>query len=310
MTPEQIAEVHRRYDLFLAKLGMRFSVPMGEVKDILQSAAPLPQAAGGEGSARVLPAIPSPETADQAGGFDSRSLTEIVVKRGFESHPAEEAKGGPAGTGRSDGGESPAAEGPAVPSAPVSTRAPRTGLTQRVLDAHREHPTMTIPDLARHLSCEDNAVRNVVKRHRLDVPKGRPGRRGEATQEPPAVAPADPPGAEDAPRKDASTAAPETTADVSPPAGEVEPSPAPKSPREGTLTARVLALHRLHPDYTAKQARAELGITKGGLAGTSFHLGIKWASERTKPVVDREFKSTAELQAHYADVKKRLGGSP
>lgn len=55
----------------------------------------------------------SPDGANEAGGFDSRSLTEIEVKpqvRVLLGCAFGVAKGGPAGTGRSDGEERPAAD--------------------------------------------------------------------------------------------------------------------------------------------------------------------------------------------------------
>jgi hypothetical protein len=60
---------------------------------------------------RVEAGIELPETADEAGGFDSRSLTEIVVKPRVQVPPGdafEVAKGGPTGMGRSDSRERPA----------------------------------------------------------------------------------------------------------------------------------------------------------------------------------------------------------
>lgn len=78
-----------------------------------------------------IPSPNSPEQASDAGRFDSGSLTEIVVKPQVQVLPGvDDAKGGPTGMGRSDGGESPAGEGqlgaqalPTISEAGKSTRA-------------------------------------------------------------------------------------------------------------------------------------------------------------------------------------------
>lgn len=60
-------------------------------------------------------------------------------------------------------------------------------------------------------------------------------------------------------------------ADETPPAGEETPSsPAPR------IRDQVQALHDAHPEYTARQAREALGLTKGSLSGHSSALGIQW----------------------------------
>lgn len=54
------------------------------------------------------------------------------------------------------------------------------------------------------------------------------------------------------------------------PAGGAATSPAP-------IQDRVQALYDAHPEYTARQAREALDLTKGSLSGHSSALGITWA---------------------------------
>lgn len=52
---------------------------------------------------------------------------------------------------------------------------------------------------------------------------------------------------------------------------------APEAVPPAPVRERVQALHDAHPEYTARQAREALDITKGSLSGHSSALGITWA---------------------------------
>jgi len=80
-----------------------------------------------DGGERPAPNLP--ETASESGGFDSRSLTEVVVRSRVQVPPGDAfgvAKGGPTGMGRSDGRERPAtrSEKPATSSRSAPEAAP------------------------------------------------------------------------------------------------------------------------------------------------------------------------------------------
>jgi len=86
-----------------------------------------------------------PETANEAGGFDSHSLTEIEVKSQVQVLPgADGAKGGPTGMGRSDAGERPASVegegGETVATAASLASASVTTLTPKPLRPYCQNP--------------------------------------------------------------------------------------------------------------------------------------------------------------------------
>ena len=225
---------------------------MDEVREALSSRRDLFPDAGGEGGDATLPANPSPATAEGAGGFDSRSLTEIAVKSGFESRPdASASMGGPTGMGRSDGGERTAAEGAADPSAPASP--------ERASEEVGGGPAAAAPQ------CGGSFF--AVERQSI----GRGCRRNPARryQEPPDRETAD------LLRSEAATRRMQARRLLSPSHPAWAPLP------------HAAALHRLHFEYTARQAAAELDH-QGKSRGDVVFLKIKW--RRADAVADRQLR--------------------
>lgn len=184
----------------------------------------------------------SPETASDAGGFDSRSLTEIEVKPQVQVLPGvEDVKGGPTGMGRSDGGERPAAgevtasPAPIPPSqvdtgaaglspadAPTSeaatredagTAAPET-LKDRILKSHADHPDWNSSQIADHLGAKRTSVSAYCAILGIRFTKG-----------------------------------------------GTPPAPRPVEPKVPGWADKIEALLKQHPDWTSVDLSAELGIS-------------------------------------------------
>lgn len=228
-------------------------------------------------------------TAAEAGGFDSHSLTEIEVKPQVRVLPGvDDAKGGPTGMGRSDGGESPAAGGAmaspapmpetvdtgaagvpptdapsseaatredAVPAAPETIPSedepPTLSKRQQVRIAHEDHPDWSAAQIAEHLGLTKGSVSGHASSLGIKFAKS-------------AVAAAS----------------------------------------SMTKLDRVRLMHEQHPTWTARLIALEMG-EKEGTVSTLLATVRKTARAQAEP--KPEFSSEQEMLRHYGDVAARLG---
>lgn len=77
-------------------------------------------------------------------------------------------------------------------------------------------------------------------------------------------------------------------------------------PGSPTLWDKVVVMHRMHPTWTAAMIAKELGASHDSVR-TYLRGARKDPPEPPVLMKQREFNSEAELQAHYASVKQRMG---
>jgi hypothetical protein len=258
-----------------------------------------------------------PDTATEAGGFDSRSLTEIEVKPQVQVLPGvEDAKGGPAGTGRSDSGESLAAGEATASPAPVSENAeaapqageesatspaPTTEATGKPVEekssaaprpltkqemvrrCHAEHPDWPQKLIAEHTGVGRGSVSAYVSMLGIKVPTLAEYEAAQAAAAAPA--PSEPPATETPPAKSY--------------------SPAAAIPQlVKTIEQRVGEVHATNPHWTASQIAKYLVKPEATIAPI---LRDVIAADKRQQSAGTIGNPGAEQRDRYAEVRKRLG---
>lgn len=247
--------------------------------------------------------------AAEAGGFDSHSLTEIEVKPQVRVLPGvDDAKGGPTGMGRSDGGESPAAGEATVSPAPVSLEGASEEVGGFPVAAAPLNSGATGGDEGDQTSQPESVVGT------SDA--------AEPLEQSDLAAPEEPPVRskrqqvrithEDHPDWSAAQIAEHlglTKGSVSGHASSLGikfSAGAAVNPAASSITKldRVRLMHEQHPTWTARMIALQLGEKESSVS-TLLATVRKEVRDQTEP--KPEFSSEQEMLQHYGDVAARLG---